>query len=128
MTADPKALAHVRILVAEDSEDNRTLIRLMLGRYGATVEFAVDGVEAVAKARQGDFDVVLMDIQMPSLDGYGATRQLREAGYTKPIIALTAHAMNEERVRCLEAGCTDHLSKPIDWKLLLAKLSAFPPR
>ena len=128
MNSGQKPLSGLRVLVAEDSEDNRTLIRLMLGRYGAAVDFAVDGVDAVEKAsRGGPFDVILMDIQMPALDGYGATRRLRELGVTTPIIALTAHAMNEERVRCLEAGCTDHLSKPIDWKALIEKLGAFKP-
>ena len=120
----PKPLDGMRILVAEDSEDNQTLIRLILNRYGAEVEFANDGVEAVEKALKGRHDVVLMDIQMPALDGYGATRKLRAEGYSSPIIALTAHAMTEERDRCIEAGCTDHLSKPIDRAVLLQKLSA----
>nr|HMN68193.1 response regulator [Bdellovibrionales bacterium] len=69
-----------------------------------------------------DFEVVLMDIQMPRVDGYQATTRLRAAGFTKPIIALTAHALNEERERCLKTGCNSHLTKPIDRRQLIQSL------
>jgi signal transduction histidine kinase len=115
----PHPLKGLNVLLVEDSEDNRFLIEQALRRHGAAVEFACDGLAGVNKAVEGAFDLVLMDIQMPVLDGYGATKRLRELGYFKPVIALTAHAMAEERERCLSAGCDEHLPKPIDWPLLV---------
>jgi Amt family ammonium transporter len=113
-----------RILVAEDSIDCQRLITFILGEAGVDVAVVNDGqaaYEAAMQAQQAGqpFDVVLMDMQMPVLDGYAATRQLREAGYTHPIIALTAHAMSCDRKRCLAAGCDDFASKPIDRARLL---------
>lgn len=110
-----KDLENLSILVVEDSPDNQMLLGKMLGRLGAKTSFASNGEEAVTSALSSHFDLILMDIQMPILDGYGATARLREHGYAKPIIALTAHAMSEERDRCLASGFDDHLSKPIDW-------------
>jgi len=113
-----------RVLLAEDGEDNQALISMHLRRAGARVVIAANGrraVEAVLRAHGGDaaIDLILMDMQMPELDGYGATRELRKAGVRVPIIALTANAMAEDRVKCLEAGCTDYLSKPISRAQLL---------
>ena len=106
-------LQGIRILLAEDTPDNQILMDRIIRKRGAQIAIAGDGEEVVALAMSGDFDVVLMDIQMPKIDGYEATRRLRNAGYSKPIVALTAHAMKGESHRCIEAGCNVHLSKPV---------------
>jgi PAS domain S-box-containing protein len=116
-------LSGVNILLAEDSPDNQLLIRRVLLKNGATVDSAVNGVEAFRMGLMGDYDLVLMDIQMPYMDGYEATKALREAGFHKPIIALTAHAMAEERARTHAAGCNGHLTKPLNAKELLETIS-----
>jgi len=115
----------VRVLIVDDSPDNRKLIWHFLTKYGAIVDFAENGLLGCNKALLEDFDVVLMDIQMPVMDGYTATQKLREAGYRKPIIALTAHAMSEVRKKCLNVGCTDHLTKPIKPIDLISAISKY---
>ncbi|MFM9964910.1 MAG: ATP-binding protein [Planctomycetaceae bacterium] len=110
--------APCRILLAEDSPDNQRLISVLLQRWGADVTVAHNGEMAADMAwkafRRGQpFDVVLMDMQMPVLDGYSATRLLRSKGYQEPIVALTANAMREDKERCLNAGCDDYAIKPI---------------
>ncbi|MGN6366925.1 MAG: ATP-binding protein [Phycisphaerae bacterium] len=115
------------ILVAEDGPDNQALLRLLLQRAGATVTLADNGRIAVDKALAArdagtPFDVILMDMQMPELDGYDATRLLRDKGVTIPIVALTANAMAGDRDRCLAAGCNDFVSKPIEPPVLLNAL------
>jgi len=115
---DP-CLAGCRILLAEDSPDNQRLIRHLLQSTGAEVAVADNGQSAVDLAldefRQGAaFDLVLMDMQMPILDGYEATSRLRAAGYRRPILALTAHALGAEHDKCRAAGCDDICTKPID--------------
>ncbi len=110
----PNMLQGIAVLVVDDSIDNREMIYHFLADSGAKVSFAQNGLEGYQKALAEDFDVVLMDIQMPEMDGYTATKNLRKASYKKSIIALTAHAMSEVRDKCLNAGYTDHLTKPID--------------
>ncbi len=111
-----------RVLLAEDGLDNQRLIAFHLKRAGALVEIVSDGRQALerALAAQPHYDLVLMDMQMPEMDGYTATKRLRQAGYGGSIVALTAHAMSGDRDRCLQAGCDDYLSKPIDRLKLLA--------
>lgn len=123
-----KSIEGIRILVVEDSPDNQLLIEVMLKRHKVKLEFANNGEEGIQKATASNFDIILMDIQMPIMDGYMAVKKLRERSYRGPIIALTAHAMNEEREKCLNAGCNDFLSKPIDLKQLVEKVSNYVRR
>jgi CheY-like chemotaxis protein/HPt (histidine-containing phosphotransfer) domain-containing protein len=109
----------VRVLVVDDGETNRRLVRLLLQRVGATVESAENGKVAIELARRTPFDVILLDMQMPVMDGYSAARALREQGYAGAVIALTAHAMKGDREKCEQAGCTGFLSKPIDADVLM---------
>jgi len=122
-------LPDCRILLVEDGPDNQRLISLILRKAGAQVVVAENGEAAVeaalsARARGEPFDLVLMDIQMPVMDGYQATALLRQNGYQGPIVALTAHAMAGERERCLDAGCDEYLSKPIGRAQLLATVAS----
>ncbi|MEK7355675.1 MAG: ATP-binding protein, partial [Bdellovibrionota bacterium] len=118
-THRPRALNGYRILVVDDSADNQLLMKRALQRVGAVVEHANNGLEGVDSALSEDFDLVLMDMQMPVMDGETATRYLRTAGYSRPIFALTAHAMKEQRENCLKMGCTEHVSKPVDFGALV---------
>lgn len=105
-------LSGLKVLIIDDTPDNRTLFSNCLTNYGASCEIAVNGTHGIQKALNGNFDIVLMDIQMPEMDGYTASRSLRTAGYKKPIVALTAHALVQIREKCLAAGYSDHLTKP----------------
>lgn len=126
----PRIRPGTRVLLVEDGPDNQRLIRLILERAGATVVLAENGALAV-DAMQGalqagtPFDVVLMDMQMPVMDGYEATRQIRGMGYTGPILALTAHAMSDDRARSLTAGCDEYLVKPIQRDELICAVARF---
>jgi CheY-like chemotaxis protein len=116
-----------RVLLAEDGEDNQRLLMAFLKLGGAEATLAADGAEAVRLAREANYgyDLILMDMQMPVMDGYQATTELRRAGYAKPIIAVTAHAGPEDRAKCLAAGCTDYLSKPISRSVLLSTCAGY---
>lgn len=121
---------HSRILLAEDGIDNQRLISTLLCKLGAKVTIADNGQKAVEEAitaseNKSPFDLILMDMQMPILDGYGATQKLRSLGYEGPIIALTANAMSGDRQKCIEAGCDDYLRKPIESKKLFAAILHF---
>ena len=111
-----------KILVVEDVEENRLLLERILVKQGLDVDFAVNGLEGIAKVAENSYDLVMMDVQMPVMDGYTATKRLRELGFRKPIIALTAHAMKEDRMKCLAAGYSDYLTKPIDKPVFLQAL------
>jgi signal transduction histidine kinase/ActR/RegA family two-component response regulator len=130
--SEPVPELRCRVLLAEDSIDSRGLIERMLESGGVEVTCAEDGSSAVELAcaawRGGHpFDLILMDMQMPRLDGYAAARLLRSHGYSGPIVALTAHAMPAERERCIAAGCDDHLTKPIDRASLLGAIAKHRP-
>ncbi len=112
-----------RILVVDDGETNRKLVRLMLEKRGIKTSTAADGREGVTAILDGKCDLVLMDMQMPVLDGIAATRELRECGVDIPIIALTANAMRVDRELCLEAGCNGYLTQPIQSRQLLETIS-----
>jgi signal transduction histidine kinase/DNA-binding response OmpR family regulator len=114
-----------RILLAEDGMDNQQLLSLYLTAAGAEVVIANNGRIALDLVRSQKFDLVLMDMQMPELDGYAATSELRRLGYDLPIIAITAHAMTGDRARCLKIGCTDYITKPVDKELFLRTVSSY---
>jgi signal transduction histidine kinase/AmiR/NasT family two-component response regulator len=128
----PRVLG-LRVLLAEDSPENRDVLTLHLRHAQCVVTPVEDGQQAFESAlsawRSGDpYDVVLMDMQMPVMDGYTATSKLRSEGYTGVIIALTAHAMVEDRNRCLRVGCDDYAAKPVDISGLLQMMARFSGR
>lgn len=122
---NPAAPTTRRVLVAEDGQFNQTLIATILRRQGCEIILAENGTIAVsealaAMAGPGPFDLILMDMQMPEMDGYTATRTLRDKGYAGAIVALTASNKDGDRERCLDAGCDDYLTKPISRQALLS--------
>lgn len=119
-----------KILLVEDNEMNRDMLSRRLTRRGHEVAIAVDGLEGVAKALEGGWDLILMDMSLPEVDGWEATRRIRagSTGPRVPIIALTAHAMSGDREKALEAGCDDYDTKPVDLERLLGKMTALLDR
>jgi CheY-like chemotaxis protein len=125
----PSELAGKRVLLVEDNDDARNAFFSRLVMIGLKVGTAQNGQEgcelALAAVEEGQpFDWILMDMQMPIVDGFEATRRLRGQGYDRPIIAMTAYAMDQDRRECLQFGCDDHIIKPIDWNELTAMLAA----
>jgi two-component system, cell cycle response regulator DivK len=120
----------MKILLVEDNEMNRDMLARRLQRRGFEVVVAVDGLQGLALAGAEAPDVILMDMSLPELDGWEATRRLKGAPATRsiPVIALTAHAMSGDRDRALAAGCDDYETKPIELAHLLAKLEALHAR
>ena len=115
-----------RILLVEDNEMNRDMLSRRLIRNGHEVTIAVDGQEAVDMARANQPEIVLMDMSLPVIDGWEATRRLRASPETASlrIIALTSHAMSEDRQKAMDAGCDDYDTKPVDLPRLLSKIAA----
>jgi PAS domain S-box-containing protein len=115
------------VLLAEDTLVNQTILKYFLERAGLTVEVAGNGLQAVEKALAREFDVILMDMQMPEMDGYAATSMLRQKGYSRSIVALTAHAMVGDEEKCLRAGCNAYLTKPIEADRLIKAVARQMP-
>jgi CheY-like chemotaxis protein len=115
-----------KVLLVEDNEMNRDMLSRRLIRKGYDVVMAMDGEQAVAMAASEHPDLILMDMSLPVIDGWEATRQVKSAEATKhiPVIALTAHAMSGDREKALAAGCDDYDTKPVEFLRLLAKMEA----
>lgn len=116
----------VKILLVEDNEMNRDMLSRRLAKRGFEVVMAVDGAEGVSMARSAAPDLILMDMSLPVMDGWTATRVLKADAATRgiPVIGLTAHAMAGDREKCLEAGCDEYDTKPVDFPRLLEKIQA----
>ncbi len=119
-----------KLLLVEDNEDNRDMLSRRLIRKGYEVSIAVDGAEGVAKAQSERPDLILMDMSLPIMDGWEATRQVKADPRTSatPVIALTAHAMAGDREKAVAAGCDDYDTKPVDLPRLLQKIEALLPK
>ncbi|HEY8380181.1 MAG TPA: response regulator [Nannocystis sp.] len=118
-----------KVLIVEDNELSRDMLSRRLRRKGYEVLVAVDGHEGITMVQEQRPDIVLMDLSLPDMDGWEATRQLKRDKSTAdiPIIALTAHAMSGDREKALDAGCDDYDTKPIDLRRLLSKINRFVP-
>ena len=117
-----------KILLVEDNELNRDMLSRRLQRRGFEIVTATDGEKGVALATSEKPDLILMDISLPGLNGWDATKQIRRNGVATPIIALTAHAMSGDREKTLEAGCDEYETKPVELEVLLAKIQALLSR
>lgn len=118
-----------KILLVEDNELNRDMLSRRLTKRNYSIVCAVDGQKAIEMAASEKPDLILMDLSLPIIDGWEATRRIKGNGELKkiPIIALTAHAMADDREKALEAGCNDYLPKPIDMEMLIKKIESFIP-
>ncbi len=119
---DNNLLEGISVLVVDDAEPNRRLISMYLERFGAHVDTVNDGAQSLTAACDRDYDVVFMDMQMPVMDGISATIELRKRGYDRPIIGLSANAMEADRLLCLNAGCDDFISKPFKFEELVGTI------
>jgi two-component system, cell cycle response regulator DivK len=119
-----------RVLLVEDNEANRDMLSRRLARRGYEISIATDGRQGIAAAQAEQPDLILMDMNLPEIDGWEATRLLKSQSTTRhiPVIALTAHAMISDRQRALEAGCDDYDTKPVELSRLLAKIAALIER
>lgn len=113
------------ILVVEDVDTNKIFFDAALRRTNARILWAKDGKEAIDIFKENEVDLILMDLQLPVMDGYTATREIKKIDSEVPIIAQTAHVMSGEREKCLEAGCDDYLAKPIRLQILIDTLSKY---
>ncbi|MFO8002518.1 MAG: response regulator [Marinilabilia sp.] len=113
------------ILVVEDVDTNKIFFDAALRRTSAQILWAKDGQQAIDLFNENKVDLVLMDLQLPVLDGYAATREIKKVNPNVPVIAQTAHVMSGEREKCMEAGCDDYLAKPIRLQVLIETLSKF---
>ncbi|MGB8352703.1 MAG: response regulator [Chthoniobacteraceae bacterium] len=118
-----------KLLLVEDNEMNRDMLSRRLARRGYEIIIAIDGEQGIAEAMQQSPDLIIMDMSLPIIDGWEATRRLKQCAETKeiPVLALTAHAMAGERDRALEAGCNDYDTKPVDFTRLLGKIENLIP-
>jgi signal transduction histidine kinase/CHASE1-domain containing sensor protein/ActR/RegA family two-component response regulator len=114
-----------KILLVEDSPDNQDFFNFFLTRAGGDVKIVSNGIDAVTEATKNTYDIILMDIQIPGIDGKEATRRIRKHGFGGPIVALTAHAMQEEQRSCINAGCNGQISKPVSGDVLVTQVSEF---
>ncbi len=121
-TRSENIFSDLKILVVDDSQDNQDLICKFLEQTGAQMTTASDGAQALEKVAHSDFDIILLDIQMPKVDGYQTIKKLREGGKKMPIIALTAHALKEERLKAIRFGFNTYVTKPIDRNLLIQSI------
>ena len=119
----------VRVLLVEDNDMNRDMLSRRLARRGYEVIVAVDGQEGIDKAESESPDLILMDLSLPVVDGWEATRRLKDSEATRdiPVVALSAHAMTGDREKALEAGCDDYDTKPVELSRLLDKMTALLP-
>ena len=114
-----------KVLVAEDTPANQKLLEVYLEKMGFFVKIVENGKEAVEEALSEDYDIILMDIQMPVMNGHDATKLIRQHGLSIPVIAVTANAMAGDKEKCLAAGCDNYLSKPVDKQELSDMLSRY---
>ena len=119
-----------KILLIEDNEMNRDMLSRRLERKGYSVVMAIDGIHGISAAREEAPDLILMDMNLPEIDGWEATRRLKSQEATRhvPVIALTAHAMVSDRQKALEAGCDDYETKPVEFQRLVSKIQALLER